>query len=555
MSDLSESPSPSTSQLLSSEVTSCSSYKGGLGQGGENTASRSTTPSMHLSPMTFPQSQSSLLRAPSEIIQRVLVLSGSQCITTVARMARSCRDLKQYVYGDSDQALWRDIHDMIYDNPRVAGTYPDQRKTDEIDWRKKIQDREFVGRMFREWDEDKFPEVARHLDLVLETLLDMYLDLPASVSYENSDPHATHDSRNVHFLNSYLRTPLFAYIYHHLRLAETKQVLRPLPGQVGNPNRRTDRRVMNPILSRLHCLMPPEYDDATVEDREWRGYVREVVYNGKNFQERNDWGPFREDGKVDWTLVDAISSVMMSNAKEVLESEDDGSWREAIHPMSFGVEAVRGWGYEHLQRPADLPEGEVWDWAGVQGLWCGSYAFLDYADWVSLNEPRLILLRGRITSLDLTRYHEAVGDLMRLNLVVDKQPTTTPTATTSSSDTSTSTSTSSGSTKLRPIETALPTLDLLPPIHFHGDSVQHHGASTYPLQTPMSFVRGVVRLTADNPPQVRWTLVIRYGNEDRWRLECVQVGGRGSKRGFFGIWTDALKEEHSPNGPIWYWKA
>jgi hypothetical protein len=45
----------------------------------------------------------------------------------------------------------------------------------------------------------------------------------------------------------------------------------------------------------------------------------------------------------------------------------------------------------------------------------------------------------------------------------------------------------------------------------------------------------VVRLTADDPPQVRWTLVIRYGGEDRWRLEGVQVGGRGAKRGFFGV--------------------
>ena len=116
------------------------------------------------------------------------------------------------------------------------------------------------------------------------------------------------------------------------------------------------------------------------------------------------------------------------------------------------------------------------------------------------------------------------------------------------------------------VETTLPTSSLLPPIHFHGSSAQQNGLVTYPSNSPASFVRGVVQLTADNPPQVRWTLVIRYGGEDRWRLECVQVGGRGSKRGFFGvswricllltlqIWTDALKEEHSPNGPVWYWK-
>lgn len=88
---------------------------------------------------------------------------------------------------------------------------------------------------------------------------------------------------------------------------------------------------------------------------------------------------------------------------------------------------------------------------------------------------------------------------------------------------------------LPPIKTHLPTSNLLPALHFHGSSRANSGATTYPSSSPSSFVRGVVQLTADSPPQVRWTLVIRYAGEDRWRLEAVQVGGRGSKRGFFGV--------------------
>lgn len=53
--------------------------------------------------------------------------------------------------------------------------------------------------------------------------------------------------------------------------------------------------------------------------------------------------------------------------------------------------------------------------------------------------------------------------------------------------------------------------------------------------TQNTFARGVVQLTADNPPEVRWTIVIHYGGEDRWRLECVQMGGRGSRKGLFGV--------------------
>lgn len=149
-----------------------------------------------------------------------------------------------------------------------------------------------------------------------------------------------------------------------------------------------------------------------------------------------------------------------------------------------------------------------------------------YADWISLNEPRLVQIRRSMNQLDLSRYSEAIGDLMRLDLVIDKDS--------SSANKAYSQRQQRAAEALEPVSTHLPTSDLLPPIRFHGSSVQQNGSTTYPTQSPASFVRGVVQLTADDPPQVRWTLVIRYGGEDRWRLECVQVGGRGSKRGFFG---------------------
>jgi hypothetical protein len=68
--------------------------------------------------------------------------------------------------------------------------------------------------------------------------------------------------------------------------------------------------------------------------------------------------------------------VSVSNAKDVLTLGEDG-WRSAVLPQSFGLEPVRGWGMSDLQRPLDLEEDAVWDWAGVTGTWCGSYAFLE----------------------------------------------------------------------------------------------------------------------------------------------------------------------------------
>lgn len=66
----------------------------------------------------------------------------------------------------------------------------------------------------------------------------------------------------------------------------------------------------HPKLAKLHTLLPPRYDENEEQDREWRGFMRELVYSQKNFTERNDWGPFTPDGKVDWVLVDALGSVM-----------------------------------------------------------------------------------------------------------------------------------------------------------------------------------------------------------------------------------------------------
>ena len=365
------------------------------------------------------------------------------------------------------------------------------------------------------------------------------------------------DSLNAPILESVLRSDTFQHIYLHQSTRETKKLLRPLRSQPGNPNRRSMRESINPNLSRLHVLLCPEYQVGNDLHREKRGYLRELVYSASNFTEKNDYGPFHEDGTVNWVLVDAIGSVMsklsvsqtlsvglthrlVSNAKDVLSVGEDG-WRHAVLPLSYGLEPTRGWGFNNLHRPSDLEPDEVWDWAGVQGQWCGSYAFLElvlsflikslgvfgclplvisYTDWISLNEPRLVQLRRSLNELDLSRYHEAIGDLMRLNLTVvqpcnEKQRTIIA--------------------GLPAITTPLPTSTILPPIQFCGSSVQDRGQITHSSQESSSFVRGVVTLTADDPPQVRWTLVIRYGGEDRWRLECVQVGGRGSKRGFFGV--------------------
>jgi len=134
--------------------------------------------------------------------------------------------------------------------------------------------------------------------------MDMYLDLPASSNFLGQE------TLNGHLLESILRSEAFSYIYLNLSTRETKPLLRPLRAQPGNPNRRTLREVVNPDLSRLHVLLSSDFTNDDLVQRQHRGFLRETVYSAANFQPRNDNGPFTEEGKVDWTLVDAIGSVM-----------------------------------------------------------------------------------------------------------------------------------------------------------------------------------------------------------------------------------------------------
>lgn len=78
----------------------------------------------------------------------------------------------------------------------------------------------------------------------------------------------------------------------------------------------------------------------------------------------------------------------VSNAQEIVHNPDiSDHWHDSIMPQTFGVEPTRGWGFSHIEHPLGVADGDVWDWAGVQGSWCGSYAFLEYVLLLSVLSP------------------------------------------------------------------------------------------------------------------------------------------------------------------------
>jgi len=154
----------------------------------------------------------------------------------------------------------------------------------------------------------------------------MYLDLP-SMPPDPADSYADEDeeledngskdlkptppvSQNAEALDRLMSTAAFKHLIIHLSTKSTYRPLRPLRSQPGNPLRRPQREIINPNLSRLHILLTPQVDLYLEAHLEFRGIMRETVYSSKNFTAANDWGPFQQDGTVDWALVQAIGVVM-----------------------------------------------------------------------------------------------------------------------------------------------------------------------------------------------------------------------------------------------------
>lgn len=115
---------------------------------------------------------------------------------------------------------------------------------------------------------------------------------------------------NALIIQVMLRSDAFKHLTVNLSTRETQPLLRQLPNQSSNPNRRAKKEIINPKLSRLHTLLPAEFNMDIPAHRQHRGFLRELVYSAGNYGRFNDYGPFTVDGKVDWVLVDAIASVM-----------------------------------------------------------------------------------------------------------------------------------------------------------------------------------------------------------------------------------------------------
>jgi hypothetical protein len=148
--------------------------------------------------------------------------------------------------------------------------------------------------------------------MIATVLNDLYIDLPPIPNIGEAELANLDEPSppNAILLESILRSAIWDHITYNLSTRDTRPLLRPLRDQPGNPNRRTVRESISPLLSKMHVMLSPDFCQEDEKHRQHRGFLREVVYSAQNYWEGNDWGPFTTEGKVDWKLVDAVGSVM-----------------------------------------------------------------------------------------------------------------------------------------------------------------------------------------------------------------------------------------------------
>ncbi|EST04644.1 F-box domain protein [Kalmanozyma brasiliensis GHG001] len=308
---------------------------------------------------------------------------------------------------------------------------------------------------------------------------------------------------------------------------------------------------------------------------------------------------------IHWELVEAIMLVMYANLKEAIWLEnwgvgikipkvfDDSGLlvRDPMEKREF-LEFPTGWisslpvplhsklNVETAGPPGSPPRSpprtkeqddeKPHDWARCESFWAGTYAFLDYSHFVDFNVRMARRRRQAITNSqaqkdssngkgsshnghnnevpkpNLVGQEEAVGDCLQLRLELlpkSQQP------------------------EYNKNEEGQDDDDDYPTLFFRGTTVTYWGNEA-PM--PRGGVHGKVRPVYAREEDIdevmskgprgkkkieglHWSLTHVYEGEDRWQLEGIQPGPPGTRAPIFGIWTDALHEEESPNGPFVYW--
>jgi hypothetical protein len=263
-----------------------------------------------------------ILALPLEVLEHTLLFCHPR---DVARFSKTCRFAFHLVYRSADQYFWRQLFIVLFDDPR-HGVPPFRADPSSYDWKGQL-----VRRMKAE--RDTFAD-AGDCGSALETFVSVAEEaLP--ISRVSDDPPA---SRNVGWLGNIFRNSDLL-----------KASFSPHEAQFG------DR-----IKAYMALSFMEEDDDDEAALRDLRTRSRCIVYDLRNYNDGNNWGPYLLDGTINWTHVESIVNVVASNLREQPS--------EYIPRPPVGLQAIRAY-----SAPGDYTGS---DWAGVEG----KYPFFAFTD-------------------------------------------------------------------------------------------------------------------------------------------------------------------------------
>ncbi|KAH8173172.1 f-box-like domain-containing protein [Sarocladium implicatum] len=439
-----------------------------------------------------------LVALPPEILHSILRLVHPADLIALPRV---CRALHAFV--KDNVTLYHDVYLQNLDTPPNAPA--------PVEWIKETED---VVKLEAVCNRKEAEDKSHELDFVYDTVTRLLKR--ASSAGELATNCTTHRAS----LNASLLAELFAtqsnidaflersFLFDRLR-HDSRTAIKYDRG-------RTDEYQKS---ARLHCLYGrPILNIGRLRSKRTYAYACSKVYDLRQYTTNTRWGPFRDDGsnRVDWEKVEAIiitlahnlhtKRLMTGDFKEVWDNPFLGSWANSFAAAATG---------DPKATPSSLAMQDPY---GITGTWYRVVCFLDYNDFFSFNFPS-----ADLTAEDAPRPPINVGEAVRL------------------------------------ISMHLDVVSIEPPGPDDGQDlpVVHLKGVTRSLDDSWddnanSETRGTVRLTKEG--EVWWTLFSIFHGEERWRSECIQIGGPKSARGAVGNWFDRDYPPHGPAGPTSFWK-
>lgn len=265
-----------------------------------------------------------ILTIPLELTEQALSFCHPY---DVASFSATCHLAYKIVYFPHDNYLWRRLFLFFpFDDPRKS-IRPRLAKIQQteinVDWMA-----ELLARMRAEMVAFRGPTQDIERKHALATFISTVQDTIPIDPGEENEP-----SSNLQWLTRVLRDS---------RMLDTNQVA-PV-----------DSRLHAQLRSYIALTLDEDKDDKTRERlKERRTKSRCYVYNLGNYRPDNHWGPYLNDGRINWIHIEAMVNVVLMNLRELPAMW----WIDSKPPL--GLEATRAYSAPGKRDPDD--------WAGVEG--------------------------------------------------------------------------------------------------------------------------------------------------------------------------------------------